>query len=68
MEEAEEEGDPVGRSAVSTNLEPRDLSDTEPPNRHHTPADMRPPHTHIYSGGLLGLALEREDAPNFLET
>jgi hypothetical protein len=41
-----EEGDPVGGPAVSTNLDPRDLSDTEPPTRQHTPADMRST-THI---------------------
>ena len=45
MEEAEKEGDSI-RPAVSTNLDPRDCSDTEPPARQHTPADMRPP-THI---------------------
>jgi hypothetical protein len=28
MEEAEEEGNPIGRPAVSTNLEPWDLSAT----------------------------------------
>jgi hypothetical protein len=46
MEEAEEEGDPIGRSAVSTNLVPWELSDTEPPARQHTQAGPRPP-THI---------------------
>jgi hypothetical protein len=46
LEEAEEAGDPIGRAAVSTNLDLRDLSDTEPPTGQHTPADMRPP-THI---------------------
>jgi hypothetical protein len=46
LEEAEEEGDPIGRPAVSINLDLWDLSDTGPPNRQHTPADMRPP-THI---------------------
>ena len=30
MEEDEEEGDPIGSPAVSTNLEPQDLPDTEP--------------------------------------
>jgi hypothetical protein len=43
LEEAEEESDPIGRPAVSTNLDPWDLSDTELPTRQHTPADMRPP-------------------------
>jgi hypothetical protein len=46
LEEAEEEGNPIGRPAVSANLDPRDCSDTEPPTRQHIPADMRPP-THI---------------------
>ena len=46
LKEAEEEGDSIGRPAVSTNLDPQDLSDTEPPTRQHTPADMRQS-THI---------------------
>ena len=39
LKEAEEKGDPVGGSAVSINLGLRDLSDTGPPNRQHTPDD-----------------------------
>jgi hypothetical protein len=46
LEEAEEEGNPVAGPAVSVNLDPGDLSNTGPPARQHTPADMRPP-THI---------------------
>jgi hypothetical protein len=42
MEEAEEEGDPVGGLAVSI-LYPEDFSNTGPPTRQHTPDDMRPP-------------------------
>jgi hypothetical protein len=42
LEEAEEEGSPMGRQPVSTDLNPRDLSDTDPPTRQHTPANMRP--------------------------
>ena len=42
----EEEGDPVGVPEVSINLDPQGFSNTEPPTRQHTPADMRPP-THI---------------------
>ena len=42
LEEAEEEGNPVRRPAVSTNLDPRGLSDTELPTRQHTLADIRP--------------------------
>jgi hypothetical protein len=66
LKEAEVEGDPIGRPAVSTNLDPRDLSDTEPPTRQYTPADMRS--QHIYSRGLPGLASVREDALNPRET
>jgi hypothetical protein len=44
LEEAEEEVNTMGRPAVSTNLDPQDLSDTEPPIRQHIPADMRPQH------------------------
>jgi len=40
----EEEGDPIGRPA--TNLDPRYLSDIEPPTRKYIPAYMRPS-THI---------------------
>jgi hypothetical protein len=48
IEEAEEEGDPVGRPAVSTNLDLQDLSDTGIPTRQYTPTDMNPPiHTNI---------------------
>jgi hypothetical protein len=46
LKEDEEKGDPVGGPAVSINLDPQELSNTEPPNSQHTPADMRPP-THI---------------------
>jgi hypothetical protein len=46
LKEAEEKGYPVGGPAVSINLNPRDVSNTGPPNRQHIPADMRPP-THI---------------------
>jgi hypothetical protein len=46
LKEAEEKNNPVGGPAVSINLESWDLSDTEPPNREHAPADMSPP-SHI---------------------
>jgi hypothetical protein len=46
LEEAEEEGNPVGGPEVLINLEPWDLSNTVPPNRQHTQADRRAP-THI---------------------
>jgi hypothetical protein len=38
-EEFEEEGDPIGKSAVSTNLNPQYLSDNEPPTGYHIEAD-----------------------------
>jgi hypothetical protein len=41
LEEGKEEGDPIGRPAVSTNLALWDLSDTEPSTSKHTAADMR---------------------------
>ena len=53
LEEAEEEGDPIGRPAVSNDLDPQYLSDTETPPRQHIPPDMRP----IYSRDLFVLAL-----------
>jgi hypothetical protein len=40
VEEAEKEGNPIGRPSVSTNLDLLDLSDTEPLNRQPTLAYM----------------------------
>ena len=39
LEEAEDEGDPVGGPAVSINLDPWDLSNTGPANRQHVLVD-----------------------------
>ena len=36
LEEAEEESDPIGRPAVSTNLDPWELPETKPPTKEHT--------------------------------
>jgi hypothetical protein len=45
LEEAQEEGGPIERPAVLTELDPGDLLDTGPTTRQHTPVDMRPlPH------------------------
>ena len=41
LEEAEEDGDPIGRPAVSTNLDAWGFSDNEPQIRQHSLADMR---------------------------
>jgi hypothetical protein len=69
LEEAEENGDPIGRPAVSTNLDPRDLSDTEPPTRWHTLVGQRLP---TYTAEncpvwpqweMIHLTLERLEAP-----
>ena len=57
--EAEQEGNPVGRPAVSTNLNPKDPSKTGPPTRQHTPDDMRPT-THIQQD-TVGLDTVSED-------
>jgi hypothetical protein len=53
LEEAEGEGDPMGRPAVSTHLDSWDLLDTEPQTRQHTPADMRYPNTYAAEDCLL---------------
>jgi hypothetical protein len=47
MEEAEKEGDPIGRPAVSTSLNHGEPLDTEPPTRQHTGAGLRP-QNHVY--------------------
>ena len=71
MEWGEEKGKPAGGSAVSINLEPRDLSNTGPPNRQHTSADIWP-HTvedfqvSVHSE-MMYLTLKRLEAPGSLE-
>ena len=59
-EAEEEEGDPVGGPAVSINLDPRDLSNTELPTWQHKPADLSLL-THKRTACLCSV---REDAPN----
>jgi hypothetical protein len=39
-EEVKEEGDPIGRPAVSNNLDHRDPSDTETATKQHTSSDI----------------------------
>jgi hypothetical protein len=41
IKEAKGEGDPIGRPAVSTNIDSRELLETEP-IQEHTQADLRP--------------------------
>jgi hypothetical protein len=74
LKEAEAEGDPVGGPAVSINLDPRDLSNTGPPNRQHIPADIGPQHTHTVEdcqicvhSEMMHLTLKRLKAPESLE-
>jgi len=62
---AEEEGNPVEESAVSVNLNPRDLSDT---GSHSSTQQLRLGLQHKYSRGLPGLGSVREGAPNTQET
>jgi hypothetical protein len=56
MEEAEEEGDNIGRTAVSTHANPCVPTDTEPPTRQHTGAGPRSGHIkqRTASSGLSG--------------
>jgi hypothetical protein len=67
LEEAEEESNPAGRPAVSTKLDPRDLSDTGPPNRQLIWGPW-----YIYIRGLVWskkmyLTLKRLEAPGIGE-
>jgi hypothetical protein len=41
IEGAEGDGNPIGRPTVSTNLDPRELSETKPPTKEHTFAGPR---------------------------
>ena len=43
LKDAEKKGSPVEGPAILIDLEPRDLSNTEPSNTQYTPADMRSP-------------------------
>jgi hypothetical protein len=75
VEEAEEEGNPVGEPALSINLDSWDLSDTGPPTRQHTLADMRSlAHIHHRTAGSIyvqsekmHLTLKRLEAPRSRE-
>jgi hypothetical protein len=58
LKESELKGDPAGGPAFSINLDPWDLSNTGPPNRQHTPPDMRPP-THIQQSTAKSVIIQR---------
>ena len=71
--EAEDECGPVGGQAVSINLELWDLSNSGPPTRQQTQADMRPP-THTaedcwvcVQSEMMNFTLKRLEAPESLE-
>jgi hypothetical protein len=46
IEDAEEEGDSIGRLAITTNLDPSKLSETEPPIKEPTQAGLGPGTAH----------------------
>ena len=61
------------RTSSLINLDPQDLSNTGPPHRKHTPADMRPP-THTVEdcqvcvhSEMMHLTLSRLKVPGTLE-
>ena len=58
LKEAKDEGYPVGRPAVSINMDLWDLSNTGQPNRQHIPADMRP-QTYIQKRNSKSLFIQR---------
>jgi len=66
VEETERESDLIGRPAVSTNPDPRELWDTEPPTRSIEGLVWSP--WHICSRGLLHLTSVGEDVLNPWET
>jgi hypothetical protein len=59
IEEAEGKGYPIGRSEVSTNLDPRELPETEPPMRQHTRAGLRATGTYVAEDCLVWLQWEK---------
>jgi hypothetical protein len=52
IEEAEKEGNPIGRPAVTTNPDPRDLRETELLTWQHTPLPKAPHPPHELVRGL----------------
>jgi hypothetical protein len=56
----------MGRSKVSTNLDPWERPDSKPPTKEHTGAGRKSWHT--CSRGLLCLPSVREDTPKPVET
>ena len=60
IEEVEGEADPIGKPAVSTNPDPRDLPETELPTW-NIPVSIQSP-WYTLSSGLPGLASVEEDS------
>lgn len=60
--ESKVQGDPIGRQAILTNPDTRELPETEPPTGQHTWAVRGS--RHIYNQGLSGLASVGDDALN----
>ena len=70
LEEVEEKGDPIGRLAVLTNVDPWDLSETETPNQAVYTSLYETPNTYIADDCLVRtqwekmyLTLKRLEAP-----
>ena len=63
IEGAEGDGNLIRRPTVSTNLDPWELPETEPPTNGLVSGPW-----HIWSRGTLCLASVGEDAPNLVET
>ena len=66
IEGTEWDANHTGRPTVSTNLDPWELLDTDPPTKEHTQLGPRP--WHICSRGLPCQAPVGKDKPNLVET
>ena len=74
LKEAEEKGDPVGRTAVSINLKPLDLLNTDHQRDSIYNSWHETPNTHTVEdiwlcvhSEMMQLTLKRLDAPGYLE-
>jgi hypothetical protein len=49
IESLQEDAKPTGQATVPTNLDPRELPETDPPIKEQTLAVPSPPHTHTHT-------------------